>query len=268
MTSTTNTSLQHDGRGIEPRPSFWRKVAEGIAARLKRMRWTRLGHLPFRRLTPISRDWGSERGEPVDRYYIERFLERNRQFIRGNCLEVFDSAYARRFGTTTRIDVLDIDRNNPRATVFGDLQRLDAIADETYDCFIMTQTLQYIPDLHAAVAETFRILKPGGTLLMTVPFLIRLDDNKTANDFWRFTPNSVRMLLGKHVADGDLEITSPGNVLTGQAFWIGLAQEDLRARHLAHEDSQYPIIVTARATKPARGRQDGRAPERPTPAAP
>jgi SAM-dependent methyltransferase len=196
-----------------------------------------------------------DRGAPIDRYYIEGFLERNRHFIRGTCLEVLNAEYITRFGgnDANRADVLDIDRANTRATLIGDLQKLDSVPDDVYDCFIMTQVLQYIPDLHAAIAETYRILKPGGTVLITVPFLTRLDDNRSANDFWRLTPNSLRMLLQKHFAAEHFEISTMGSVLAGTAFWIGLAQEDLRSRHLDHHDPQYPLVIAARATKPAAG---------------
>ena len=52
----------------------------------------------LRRLTPISRYFGFDRGLPVDRYYIERFLARNASEIAGRVLEVGDDGYTRRFG--------------------------------------------------------------------------------------------------------------------------------------------------------------------------
>src|SRR5947207_406343 len=61
------------------------------------LRPARLGVL--RRVEPLTK-WGAERGTPVDRYYIERFLERHRADIRGRVLEVRDSRYTDRFGTS------------------------------------------------------------------------------------------------------------------------------------------------------------------------
>ena len=52
----------------------------------------------FWRLTPVSTDWGFDRGRPVDRYYIERFLQQHAADIRGHVLEIGDDAYTRRFG--------------------------------------------------------------------------------------------------------------------------------------------------------------------------
>ena len=50
----------------------------------------RLGSL--RRLKPISPDWGSERGLPIDRYYIGQFLAAHAQDIRGHVLEIGDDS--------------------------------------------------------------------------------------------------------------------------------------------------------------------------------
>ena len=57
-----------------------------------RLQWPRLGSVDFgglRRLTPVSRAFGFDRGLPIDRYYIERFLaahaedaEKRRGFLR------------------------------------------------------------------------------------------------------------------------------------------------------------------------------------------
>src|SRR5919107_4415399 len=68
----------------------------------------------LRRLEPVSRVWGTDRGQPVDRYFIERYLEANRRWIRGSALEVKDPGYVLRFGEDLeRVEVVDIARENP-----------------------------------------------------------------------------------------------------------------------------------------------------------
>ncbi|MEJ7787734.1 MAG: hypothetical protein WKF96_23275, partial [Solirubrobacteraceae bacterium] len=47
---------------------------------------------------PISSAWGFDRGLPVDRWYIERFLGQHRADVTGRVLEVKDSGYTDRFG--------------------------------------------------------------------------------------------------------------------------------------------------------------------------
>jgi hypothetical protein len=50
------------------------------------------------RRTPINCDWGFDRGRPVSRYYIERFLGSHAGDIRGRVAEFGDDSYTRRFG--------------------------------------------------------------------------------------------------------------------------------------------------------------------------
>jgi SAM-dependent methyltransferase len=161
-----------------------------------------------------------------------------------------NSNYVRRFGEgVTHVDVLDIKRENPEATIYGDLRRLDQVPDATYDCFIVTQVFQYIDDVEAAVRETVRVLKPGGTALVTLPALHKLE-SPTYSHFWRFTPLSAKYLFGKYFPDDHLHIQSWGNVLSGMAFWVGLARQDVRKKHLDRHDAAYPCTITVRATKP------------------
>lgn len=234
-----------------------RKVIRRVISRLPprlRQRLARWRRPPFayflrRRTAPISRSYGMDRGTPVDRYFIERFLDENRGAIRGACLEVLDAAYTKRFGRgVTRADVLDIDPTNAQATVVGDLRRLDEVADGTYDCVVLTQVLQYIDDLDAAVRELARVLKPGGTILATVPALQR---NERRPHYWKFTAASAEYLFTKRFPPDRLEVRSWGNVLAGTAIWVGLSREDLPAASLDEHDPDFPCTISVRATKPA-----------------
>src|SRR3954469_4773203 len=104
--------------------------------RLLRPAW--LGTL--RRLTPLSQQWGADRGTPMDRYYVQRFLDAHRGDIRGRVLEVKDAEYTRRYGNqVASSDVLAVDPANAQATIVADLSTADAIPANSYDCFILTQ---------------------------------------------------------------------------------------------------------------------------------
>src|SRR5712671_6212909 len=107
----------------------------------------------FRRLTPISRLWGSDRGEPVDRYYIQNFLERHADDIHGRVLEFHNNSYTRLLGgkRVTRSDVLNIEEGNPKSTFVGDLATAHHLPADAFDCIIMTQVLQFVYDLHGAI---------------------------------------------------------------------------------------------------------------------
>jgi SAM-dependent methyltransferase len=209
----------------------------GLRQRLRRIRRpARLGGL--RRTTPVSDHWGRDRGTPIDRYYIERFLERERGSISGRVLEVLDASYTERFGTAVdRSDVLDIDANNARATIVADLAAAESIPPATFDCVILTQTLQYVYDVEAAVGHTARILKPGGVVLVSLPSVSRIARQYLDTEFERA------------FGGGDVVVETHGNVLSGIAFLAGLAAEELSASELAIVDPYFPLVITVMAQR-------------------
>jgi len=214
--------------------------------------WVRWGQL--RRLTPISPDWGTERGQPIDRYYIERFLARHAGDIRGRVLEIGDDSYTRQFGgeRVTQSDVLHVAEHKPSVTLIGDLTRADHIPSDTFDCFILTQTLQTIYELPAAVRTVHRILKPGGVALVTVPGISKISryDMDRWGYFWSFTSCSVQRLFGEVFPDRRLTVSTNGNVLAAIAFLHGLATSELTQRELDHQDPDFEVVITVRGVKP------------------
>lgn len=216
--------------------------------RLRRPAW--LGTI--RRTTPLSDHWGRERGTPVDRYYIERFLAAERDAIRGRVLEVMNADYTERFGSAVeRTDVLDIDPENEVATIVADLAAADSVPSDSFDCFILTQTLQYIYDVKAAVEHAHRILRPGGTLLCTVPAISRIARLQLETEYWRVTPAACSRLFGDVFARGEIAVRGHGNVLTAVAFLVGMAVEELSPHELQRDDPFFPLVVTVRARKEA-----------------
>jgi SAM-dependent methyltransferase len=186
----------------------------------------------------------------VQRYYIARFLEEHRLDIHGRVLEVQDCGYTERFGSNVwRRDVLDIDPANHKATIVADLAAADAIPSDQFDCFVLTQTLQYIYDVRAALAHVHRILRPGGVLLATVPGITRIDPPFLAFDCWRFTPRSCQLLFGEAFGPEHVTVRSYGNVLAAIAFLTGMAREELSRCELDVNDRYFPLLIAVRAVK-------------------
>ncbi len=199
---------------------------------------------------PASDVYGFDRGTPLDRYYIEAFLASYANDIKGHVLEMQDDGYTRRFGQgVTKTDVLDRYADNTRATVRADLAAADAIASNTFDCFVLTQTLQFIYDVKAALFHVHRILKPGGVLLATVPATARVDPELYASDYWRFTPSACRRLCTECFGEGHVTVTSFGNALSCAGHVNGLASEEFSKHELDPVDSYFPLIVGIRAVK-------------------
>ncbi len=205
----------------------------------------------LRQLEPVSDKWGFDRGLPVDRYYIEAFLEAQRDEIAGRCLEVMNSNYTLRFGgeQVTRADAVDINPRNPKATIVGDLLEPATLERGAYDCIILTQTLQVIYDSAKALRHCYRALQPGGTLLVTVPACCRYSPHP--EDFWRFTDRSLERLLQDNAPGATVAIEMRGNLVASIAFLAGIASGELTPDELAARDDRFPIVVTGHVRKPA-----------------
>jgi SAM-dependent methyltransferase len=203
----------------------------------------------FRRTSPLSEFWGFDRGIPVDRYYIESFIEENRRDIAGKVLEVADSEYTIKFGSgLTQAEVLDIDRSNKLATLTADLSVTDQIPEAIVDCFILTQTLHLIFDIESAIANAHRLLRPGGVLLATLPCVSRIAP-EAPEDYWRVTVQSCRRLFAKSFGAENISVTNYGNMATCIAFLQGMAYEELSHKELTKKDDAFPLIIAVRAVK-------------------
>ena len=206
----------------------------------------------FSHLDPVSRSFGYDRGDPVDRYYIERFLAARASDIRGRVLEVGDDSYTRRFGGTAvdAVDVLHIDEANPKATIVGDIADADHIPSERFDCIVFTQTLHLVWDMRAAVETLHRILRPGGVALVTVPTISnRSNDLWSGQWYWSMTDTAAARLFGEVFGPEQVEARGHGNAVAAVAFLQGLASSEVPTRKLDHDDPQYHIVSTVRAER-------------------
>jgi len=216
-------------------------------------RWPPIGKVRFGsldRVSPISSDWGFARGLPIDRYYIDRFLENEVGRVRGRVLEIDSNDYTRRFGGDRVVlsDVLHLSEMRPGVTLVGDLTSADHLPSNTFDCVILTQTLQFIYDVQAAISTVHRILKPGGTALVTVPGLSKLTEGPWKY-FWLFTSLSADRLFRECFPAGEVDVRCWGNVLAATAFLHGLAAEELEQASLDHLDPDFAVVVSIRAVK-------------------
>jgi len=200
---------------------------------------------------PLSDWYGFDRGTPLDRFYIESFLEKHQAHIQGICLELQDDAYSKRFGQTrvTKSDVLDINKNNRKATIFADLRNMTETPSDSYDCIILTQVLQFIDLPTKALDECWRILKPGGVLLATLPSMSRIDCQAgQEGDYWRFTKAGAEVIFSTQNWK-QLQIKSHGNCRSGLYFLAGVSKEEASSHLLNSTDENFPLIISVFAQK-------------------
>lgn len=100
-----------------------------------------------------------------------------------------------------------------RADIVADIHELP-IADHSFDFVLCTEVLEHVADPRRVLAELYRVLRPGGAVLLSVPFVGELHEEP--HDHWRFTSHGLDGLLaGAGFADADLQ------PLTG--YWSTLA---------------------------------------------
>lgn len=204
-------------------------------------------------LEPVSRAFGLDRGTPINRYYIDKFLAGHAGLIHGRVLEVGGSDYTRRFGgdRVARREVLHAVPGNPAATLIGDLADPATLPADAFDCFICTQTFDCIFAVQQAVQGAHRLLRPGGVLLATLSGLGQISryDLERWGEYWRFTTASAARLF-EPVFTGGVEVGSCGNLPAAIAALQGLAVEDLPDPALLDvHDADYPLVVTVAACK-------------------
>lgn len=198
---------------------------------------------------------GRRRGKCIDRYYIEKFLATYQESIRGRVAEIGSDEYTLQFGggRVERSDVLDINEANDRRTIAMDLTETEAAPENAFDCILCAQTLFEIYDYTAAARTLYKMLKPGGVLMVTVPGIsqgVRAGMLGGAGyDWWRFTGSAARRIFGEIFDDENVTVRTYGNVLTASALLHGLVKEELTETELDYHDPDYEVTIGVKATK-------------------
>lgn len=205
------------------------------------------------RTEPISRKFGFDRGYPIDRYYIDSYLKQNQNVITGSVLEIAECTYSKQFGhDISSYEILHYDDSNKNATIVGDLTKPETLPEERIDCFICTQTLNFIFDVPKAIEGSYKVLRKGGTLLCTVSGISQISryDMDRWGDYWRFTDLSILKLMESVFGEGNVEVVTFGNALAATAFLQGLAVDDLPDTSLLDKnDKDYQITIGIKAIK-------------------
>lgn len=200
---------------------------------------------------PISRFFGSEMGKAVDRYYIEKFLDRNSLYIKGTVLEIANNQYTKKYGGSRVNQSIISHVKGWGNTMLCNFETGEGVKTESVDCVICTQTLQYIFDLPSAIKNIYKMLKKGGTALITVPGIKPLCtyDSENWGENWSFTSNSVKKLCSLVCEPDSYEVIQYGNVKVTTAYLYGVCVEEMDIADLEYQDMQYPFLICAKIHK-------------------
>ncbi len=203
-------------------------------------------------LTPFSRRWGAERGKPIDRYYIEEFLEKHKDLIHGRVMEISDNAYTQKYGgeNVGESVVLHVEGWG-RDVIKGNLESGEGIYDDWIDALILTQTLMFIYDTKKTVQNIYRMLKPGGIVLATVAGISQISRYEADNwgDFYSFHEDAVKRIFGEVFGEENIQVECYGNVKTALSLLYGLCSEDLTEEDFAYRDMDYQVVIGVAAHK-------------------
>ena len=176
----------------------------------------------------------------------------HRRDVAGRTLEIGDDEYTRRYGggRTTRRDVLHVHGRHPAATIVGDLVDAPQIADGTFDCIVLTQTLHLIYEVDPAVATIHRILRPGGIVLATFPGISQLSGDEWSRTWsWGLGSRLAHLLFASHFGERNVTVEAHGNSLAAAAFLQGLATAELARAQLDANEAGCELLVAVRAIR-------------------
>jgi SAM-dependent methyltransferase len=100
-------------------------------------------------------------------------------------------------------------------------------SDRSFDTVMCTSVLEHVEEPERAVEEMARVLKPGGRLLITVPFLY--PTHEAPFDFWRTTHHGLESLLERHGFDVEDVAAQGGPLLMAAHYGIQTLVQALRA---------------------------------------
>lgn len=233
--------VEGDGHEIDSMEQLKKTIRNFYAERNPVIR-----HVSSLSIEPVDRCFGRGRGTPVDRYYIESFLEQNTKYIHGTVMEIGTDQYIKKYGKNVDNKIILHVNGSAADSIKGNLETGEGIHENMADCLICTQTLQYIFDLKKVYENIRMLLRPEGVALFTLPGIKSLcyPDAYEYGEMWSFTKDSVDRLCAG--VSNEYEVKTYGNVKTAAAYLYGLCYEDLREEDFSFNDPQYPFIITAK----------------------
>jgi SAM-dependent methyltransferase len=136
----------------------------------------------------------------IDRRFMHPIIAQAALGVRGTLLDVgcgkrqYEYLFS---GTVSRYIGLDWPSKveSANADVIGDALAIP-FAEASVDCVLSTELMEHVPDPHVLLTEIARVLRSGGTLILSAPLIVGLHEEP--RDYYRFTPYILRILLAKH----------------------------------------------------------------------
>lgn len=245
-------NISRDSRIVIEKHKQLQKIGKRLLREKYRKEYPIISAVAQMDIHPVSRKFGLERGSAIDRFYIENFLEENKELICGDCLEIAENTYTLRYGEN-RVDdsyILHVKGWGENA-IKGDLATGEGIEADRYDCAIITQTMMFIFDIKSVAENIYKMLKKGGNALITVSGISQISrhDANLWGSFYSFHEDAMKELFEPLFGKDNVKVHTYGNAKVAMAMLCGLCREDLSEEDFITRDADYPVIISVVLTK-------------------
>src|SRR3989344_7236734 len=203
----------------------------------------RLGVLPF------DKSFGNARGDPIGRFYIEKFLKENKSYIKGLCLEFAGKSYKAFFPKIKKYEVISVEPGEGIKYV-GDVHSSKTLPENRFNSIICTQVLEHLYNPQKALINLYNSLKPGGYIILTAPFFAIVHFDLGIGDYFRYTPEGFKNIINKTGLIID-KFDFGGNAMVTIGCILGMAQSDFSSWRSEEKDPIFPYNNLVLAHKPA-----------------
>ena len=187
---------------------------------------------------PLFKQAGRALSAKLTRVTLDRFIAAHASDRRTLDIGAQNGPYAVHFPHRIALDI----KRGIGVQVIGDAQAL-GIRDESFEVVVCTEVLEHLPEPQRAIDEMFRVLVPGGQLLLTTRFLFPIHD--APHDYFRFTKYGLRHLLRRfEIVELQEETDAVGTVA------VLLQRLGMQAETLHRQPFRAIWLLSAQAVRP------------------
>lgn len=200
------------------------------------------------KVVPVGKQYGVPRGGSICRFYIDSFLNKYRQYISGNVLEVGDREYTIKYmDDYVKSYVMHFDTcyADTEYDFSGDLRNGRGLKKNFYNCIILTQVLNFVSDLRMIPKILVDSLRPNGVILLTVSGITPICryDMDRYGQFWGFTDAGIKEMFSTENVECITE--TYGNFKVACASLAGMSFTELDKKDLLYCDEDFQVFISA-----------------------
>lgn len=147
------------------------------------------------KMLPIRSNMGNDgKRMSIGRKLVNDYMAEHTVDVQGDVMEIGRNVYSKLVpkDQVKSYTCLDIDEFED-VDILADIQKMPQVSDKSFDSIICTQVLEHVRNPFKAIDELHRVLRPGGRLIITVPFLNNY--HMAPHDYWRYTEYGLKTCL-------------------------------------------------------------------------